>query len=76
MAAVSLKVADIIKQYDGEWLKKLELVATLQKITHLENFVPLFLSGSAFAVYEALDGATKQDFKKLKVALCRAFSVD
>jgi hypothetical protein len=78
--AVSLKCADIIKQYDGEgdfseWISKLELVCKLQKISELENFLPLFLSGGAFAVYESLEETVKSDYSLLKEALISAFTV-
>ena len=47
---MSLKFADIIKQFDGtgdffEWLEKLELVAKLQKVKEMENVLPLSRSG-------------------------------
>jgi hypothetical protein len=79
--SVSLKCSDLINQYDGgcdfiEWVKKLELVAKLQKIGDLEDFLPLFLSGGAFAVYEGLDDQEKQDYTKLKAALTKAFSIN
>lgn len=75
----AIKFSDIIRQYDGEedfaqWVKKLELVAKLQKVTDLASFVPLFLSGGAFAVYQGLDDANKTDYKKVKAALTSAFS--
>ena len=77
--SVSLKCSDLISAYNGdsdfaEWARKLELVAKLQKIGELENFLPLFLSGGAFAVYEALDGKVQGDYKALKQALTQAFS--
>lgn len=80
MSSVSLKYSDIIKQFDGEgdfseWIKKLELVAQLQKVKDLVSFLPLFLSGGAFAVYDSLDNGTKADYNKLKCALREAFSV-
>jgi hypothetical protein len=77
--SVSVKALDIIRQFDGEgdfseWIKKVELVATLQKIEALEKFVPLFLSGGAFSVYDALEKEVKDSYDKLKGALTRAFS--
>jgi hypothetical protein len=79
MATVNVKCADIIQQFCGtsdfgEWIRKVELVAKLQKIKELETFVPLFLSGGAFAVYENLADDVKDDYVKLKNALLRAFS--
>ena len=81
MSGISIKSADVIQQFSGksdfgEWIRKVEQVAKLQKITELEIFVPLFLSGGAFAVYENLDELVKKDYKKLRGALLKAFSSD
>ena len=81
MSEISIKSADVIQQFCGEsdfgeWIRKVELVAKLQKVTELEIFVPLFLSGGAFAVYENLDELVKKDYKKLRGALLKAFSSD
>jgi len=79
MAAV--KFSDIIKLFDGsgdfsEWVEKLELVAKLQNVNDLHTFLPLFLSGGAFLVYQGLSDEVKEDFKKLKQALLSSFSAD
>jgi hypothetical protein len=79
--SVNVKFGDIIRQYDGqgdflEWLRKLELVATLQDIKDIEKFLPLFLSGGAFSVYESLDDEVKRDAGKLSQALTNAFSMN
>ena len=56
-----LKVsADVIKPFTGEgdvmaWLKKVKLVAKLQKITALESFMPLYSTFASFAVFEFSD---------------------
>lgn len=81
MSTINVKISDLIQQYDGsgdfaEWIRKLELVAQLQNLDHLENYLPLFLSAGAFAVYEALDDAVKKDYSKLKSALMSAFSMN
>ena len=81
MSKVNLKFGDIIRQYDGEgdfaeWLRKLELVADLQGVTALEKFLPLFLCGGAFSVYESLADDVRADFYKLKAALTSAFSLN
>ena len=75
---MSVKFSDIVKQYDGErdffeWREKLELVAKLQKVKELENFLPLFLTGGAF---KGLSSEKKTDYNKLKQALLEAFSPD
>jgi hypothetical protein len=79
--AVSIKCTDVIRPYSGdtdcaEWIRKVELVAKLQSIDELEKFIPLFLVGGAFSVYEALSDEKKTDYEKLKAALLKAFSVN
>ncbi|XP_067936897.1 E3 ubiquitin-protein ligase rnf213-alpha-like [Watersipora subatra] len=83
MPEMSVKVSELIKTYeDGKsgdfsvWVDKLELVAKLQKVDDLTTFLPLFLSGAAFAVYKHLEDDIKEDYPKLKAALLTAFSVD
>ncbi|MEL7287530.1 MAG: hypothetical protein AAGJ57_08955 [Pseudomonadota bacterium] len=71
----------MVSQYNGsgdfdEWIKKLELVAKIQNIKKKENFVPLFLTGGAFAVYDALPEKKKDDYDEIRAALSRAFSID
>jgi hypothetical protein len=78
--AVSIKCTDVIQPYNGdsdcaEWIRKVELVAKLQSIDELERFIPLFLTGGAFAVYESLSEEQKGDYKKLKAVLLKAFSL-
>ena len=70
---MSFKFTDVIRQFDGsgdfsEWVRKLELVAKAQKIEELENFLPLFLAGGAFSVYENFNEKIKNDYKLLKVS--------
>jgi hypothetical protein len=80
MSSVSLKCSDLIVQFDGsgdflEWVQKMELVAMLQKIKDLKSFLPLFLAGGAFAVYQGLPDKDKDDYDKVKRALTSAFSL-
>ena len=80
-ARVNPRFTDMIPQYDGtgdfaEWVKKLELVAKLQGVCELENFLPLFLVGEAFLVYDALSSKDQGDYVRLRSQLCRAFSSD
>ena len=78
---MSVRLGDIIAVYKDEqtsgdfveWLKKLELVATLKEVDKLEAFLPLFLSGPAFAVYSQLEEETQKDYGSLKAALISAF---
>jgi hypothetical protein len=81
MSGVSVRFSDLVKQYDGtgdfaEWVLKLELVARLQKVGDLQDFLPLFLSGGAFAVYQSLDVTVRGDYDLVKGALTAAFSVN
>jgi len=58
---MSVKVrSDMIRPFSGEgdvvaWLKKVRLVAKLQKITELESFLPLYLEGEALYLYLEMD---------------------
>ena len=79
----SVKLTDIISKYEGissgdftEWVEKLELVAALQNVSDLKSFMPLFLSGPAFAVYKQLTEEEKADYVKMKAALLSAFGVN
>ncbi len=74
-----MKLADLVQCYSGEsdfaeWIKKVELVAKLQGVTDISKFLPLFLTGGAFAVYENLPANVQNDDGKLKAALLQAFS--
>lgn len=74
-----VRLTDIVKAYDGtgdfsEWSKKLENVAKLQGVDDLAAFMPLFLCGGAFAVYEGLTEECQSDYGELKMALNKAFS--
>ena len=53
------KIQDVVRSFDGcgnieTWLKKLKLVAKLKEVKKLESFLPLFLEGDAFSVYDEL----------------------
>jgi len=77
----AIKFSDIIQQFDGstdfaEWVQKLELVATLQKVGNLAAFLPLFLTGGAFAVYQGLSNDAKSSYESVKAALTSAFSLN
>lgn len=81
---MSVKLSDVVSNFENveksgdvsDWLEKLELVARLQNVTQLETFVPLFLSGPAFAVYKQLSDLDKSDYANLKAKLIEAFGVD
>ena len=62
----NVRASDMVARFGGgtgenvvEWLKKVELVAKLQKIEDLAKFVPLFLEHAAFSVYDQLPEVKK-----------------
>ena len=59
-----------------EWLEKAELVCKFRGVAHLESVIPLRLTGDAFAVYQQLPDADKQDVGKITKALRIAFAVN
>ena len=72
---------DVIKPFKGEgnvvaWLKKVSLVAKLQKITDLASFLPLFLEGDALALYLEMNESDQGDADKVQEKLKLAFSDD
>ena len=81
---MSVKVSDLIRPYEDqavsgdftEWLEKLELVAKLQKVGEKKSFLPLFLVGPAFAVYQQLSDEVKNSYSRLREELTLAFGVD
>jgi len=81
---MAIKISDLVKCYEdsassgdfSEWCDKLELVAKLQKVKDLVSFMPLFLSGPAFAVYRQLSEEVKGDYDRLKAELLLAFGID
>ena len=78
---MSIRFSDIIEKFDGtgdfsQWIDKLELVAKLQKIKDLESFVPLFLCGSAFDCYKAINEEDRSDYKKVKLILLEKYCSD
>jgi hypothetical protein len=72
----------MVKSFDGSsgsveiWLEKMKLVARLQKIEELENFLPLYLEGAAFAVYNQLTAEKKRKAEEIEKALLAAFAQD
>ena len=81
MAPSAVKITDLVRPYNGdgdivEWLNKFELVAKLKEIKETENIVPLFLEGSAFAIYNELSDSGKKSYEAIKGALVEAFSLN
>ena len=65
MAPSVVKITGLVRPYNGdgdivEWLSKFELVAKLREIKLTESIVPLFLEGSAFAIYNELSDSGKK----------------
>ena len=57
---------DMVKPFSGEgdvvaWVAKVELVASLAGVTKVEDFLPLFLEGSALSVYLEMSATDKKD---------------
>jgi hypothetical protein len=81
MAGLHQKLTDLIKPFNGEeedfaeWVRRAEMIAGMQGVKRLEKFIPPFFSRGAFAVYVSLSQETKDDYKKLKASMLRAFSL-
>ena len=70
--------AEFIKPFDGTgdiatWLKKIDLVARLNKIDNVAALIPLYLEGTAFTVYDQLPDDLKEDETAIKRVLRDAF---
>jgi hypothetical protein len=75
----SLKTVDMLRPFDGRgdlrsWITKVKLVAKLQKITELADFIPLYLEGDALALYLELSDAEKADAQVIEKKLLSAFT--
>lgn len=71
--------SDMIHPFTGEgefvaWLKKVKLVAKLQKISDLASFLPLFLEGDALAIYLEMKESDQTDADKIEARLKEAFT--
>ena len=71
---MNLRVTDVLNKFSGDgdvtvWLKQAHLAKSLLKLKDLAVVIPLFLDGPAFAVYDQLSDAEKQDANKIEVAL-------
>ena len=78
--AMAEQVTDMVKVFDGtngdvsNWIKKVKLVAKLKKVTELASFLPLYLDGDAFEVFDQMNEEDKADAKKIETALLKAFA--
>jgi hypothetical protein len=78
---MSVKVTDVVRPFDGSgdvehWLQKAKLVAKLKKINELHEFLPLYLEGPAFSVYDQMPDDDKADAEKIERTLLDAFAQD
>ena len=69
----------MIRPFNGKgnlapWVKKLKLVAKLQKISNLASFIPLFLKGNALALDLEMSEEDQQDEEMIEVRLKEAFT--
>lgn len=75
------RLTEMVKTYDGTsgdvacWLKKVKLVAKLKKAGDLASFIPLYLEGPAFEVYDQMEETEKEDAKKIEETLLNAFAL-
>jgi hypothetical protein len=76
-----IKLRDVIQAFNGEgdietWLTKVSMVANLNKIKNEADFIPLFLEGSALAVFQQMKDDDKKVALKVKERLREAFGED
>ena len=74
------RISEMVKVFDGTsgdvatWLKKFKLVARLKRVETLSAFIPLYLEGNAFEVFDQLEEDDKEDASKIEEALLNAFA--
>ena len=70
---------DVIPPFSGEgdvvgWIKKVNLVARLQKVQDLASFIPLFLHGDALALYLEMNNEDLVRAEQIEMRLVTAFT--
>ena len=70
---------DVIPPFSGEgdivrWIKKVKLVAKLQKVQDLANFIPIFLHGDALALYLEMRNEDQVWAEQIAMRLVMAFT--
>ena len=70
---------DVIPPFSGEgdvvgWIKKVKLVAKLQKVQDLASFIPLFLHGDALALYLEMSNEDQVWAEQIEMRLVAAFT--
>ena len=78
MAGIKVS-GDMVRPFTGEgdvvaWLQKIKLVAKLGGIAELANFMPLYLEGSAMAVYLEMPEADQADAAKIENRLKEVYT--
>ena len=79
-ATTTTKVsAEMVKPFKGEgdviaWIKKIQLVAKLQKVSDLASFIPLFLEGDALALYLEMSEDDQTNAESIIARLKEAFT--
>ena len=76
-----LQVKDFLQSFDGtgdvvQWLTKVDLVAKVRKIRNVAEVIPLFLEGSAFAVYNEMGDTEKKSAECIRRTLTTAFATN
>lgn len=80
----NVKFTDVIQPFHSvsasgdfsRWLQRVEMVARLQGVADLACFVPLFLQGEAFDVFDELTAEDKVSYDKMKVRLLKTFCIN
>ena len=70
---------DVIPPFSGEgdvvgWIKKVKLVAKLQKVQDLVSFIPLFLHGDVLALYLEMSNEDQVRAEQIEMRLVTAFT--
>ena len=73
--------SDIIKPFSGEgdvvaWLKKVRLVARLQKVDNVASLIPLYLEVDPLALYMEMEETSQRDTEQIEAQLKEAFTDD
>ena len=77
---LAMERTETLKVFDGSgdvatWLKKVKLVAKLKKVADLATFLPLYLEGSAFEVYDQMAERDKEAATEIEKTLLQAFAL-
>ena len=71
--------SDIIQPFSGEgdvvsWLKKVRLVAKLQRVDDVASLLPLYLVGDALALYMEMEEDDQTEIEQIEARLKEAFT--